>query len=153
MLVPNCKVNMALKGLPTFTCLPKPLGQHYTTTHLLPDEEEVLQKLEEGFRDVEQGCLPDFPAIEWYMHTTIDPSLQDNDGHHNSALFVQWVPYELSGTTWEEQEDRYVEKLLGICDKFAPGITPFKQSLRKVAFSRDQWLYVVVTSSCETDLW
>lgn len=26
-----------------------------------------------------------------YIHTTVDGSLQDAGGHHNSALFVQWV--------------------------------------------------------------
>jgi hypothetical protein len=48
-------------------------------------------------------------------------ALQDAEGHHNSALFVQWVPYTLSGTTWEAEEERYVQHLLSICDRFAPG--------------------------------
>lgn len=26
-----------------------------------------------------------------YIHTTVDGSLQDMGGHHNSALFVQWA--------------------------------------------------------------
>src|SRR5205807_1533056 len=47
--------------------------------------------------------------------------LRDAAGHHNSALFVQWVPYQLKGTTWEAEEERYVRHLLGICDRFAPG--------------------------------
>lgn len=117
-------------------------------------------------------------AVEWYFHTTVDPSVQvgpgrvanlehlwadataacclwrmhhmgsmamysclsptqthaytrthtrmqqDNGGHHSSALFVQWVPYELKGTTWEAEEDRYVQKLLSIADRFAPGALP-----------------------------
>lgn len=115
------KVNMALKDLPRFKCLPERVGQHRTTTHLLPDESCVIDVVTQGFRDVQEGRLPEFPTIEWYFHTTVDPSLQDEGKHHSSALFVQWVPYELSGTTWEEQEAGYVEKLLGICDTFAPG--------------------------------
>ena len=27
------------------------------------------------WRDVEAGRLPDLPTIEWYVHTTVDPSL------------------------------------------------------------------------------
>lgn len=73
------------------------------------------------FADVQAGKLPEFPTIEWYIHTTIDPSLQDAEGHHNSALFVQWVPYELQGRSWEKEENRYIEHLLKICDRFAPG--------------------------------
>jgi hypothetical protein len=163
------QVNMALRGLPKFSCLPEQRGQHNTTIHLLPDEGSVLATLKEGFEGgallgagcwlaaggcwlplaaagccwlllaaagcrsartaaalprsrtpshpppthpplrpptstthrppthpptrpsagVQRGALPDFPAIEWYIHTTVDPSLQDANGYHNSALFVQ----------------------------------------------------------------
>lgn len=57
------KVNLALKDLPRFTCLPEKQGQHNTTIHLLPDESEVEQAITDCFRDVEQGRLPDFPTI------------------------------------------------------------------------------------------
>jgi phytoene dehydrogenase-like protein len=115
------KVNLALRGLPKFTCLPEDRGQFGPTTHLLPDEKDVMRSLREGYEDVKAGRLPEFPTIEWYFHTTIDPSMKDPDGNHNSALFVQWVPYALAGTTWEAEEERYVRHLLSICDRFAPG--------------------------------
>jgi phytoene dehydrogenase-like protein len=89
--------------------------------HLLPDEHEVMSAMRQAFADVKAKRLPQFPTIEWYVHTTVDPSLRDAEGHHNSALFVQWVPYELEGTTWEAEEERYVGHLLSICDRFAPG--------------------------------
>jgi len=115
------KVNLALRGLPRFTCLPEDRGQFGSTMHLLPDEPEVMGAMRTAFADVKAGRLPEFPTIEWYVHTTVDPSLRDAQGNHNSALFVQWVPYALKGTTWEAEEDRYVRKLLAICDRFAPG--------------------------------
>ncbi|HEX4475004.1 MAG TPA: NAD(P)/FAD-dependent oxidoreductase [Polyangiaceae bacterium] len=114
------KVNLALKALPRFTALPEPVGQHHTTIHLLP-EHDVLGELARAFRDASSGRLPDFPAIEWYIHTAADPSLQDPLGHHNSALFVQWVPYDIAGSSWDAEEERYVRHLLSICDRFAPG--------------------------------
>jgi len=115
------KVNLALRGLPRFTCLPEDRGQFGPTTHLLPDEADVMRTLRDGYADVQAGRLPAFPTIEWYFHTTIDPTLRDADGHHNAALFVQWVPYQLAGTSWEAEEERYVRHLLSICDRFAPG--------------------------------
>lgn len=114
------KVNMCLKDLPQFTCLPEDRGQFGTTTHLLPDEDRVLASLTESFEAVQQGQLPEFPTIEWYIHTTVDPSLQDEHGHHNSALFVQWVPHTLAEGDWASEGPRYVEHLLSICDRFAP---------------------------------
>eukprot|EP00698_Gefionella_okellyi_P005692 TRINITY_DN15159_c0_g1_i1.p1 TRINITY_DN15159_c0_g1~~TRINITY_DN15159_c0_g1_i1.p1 ORF type:complete len:539 (+),score=108.59 TRINITY_DN15159_c0_g1_i1:108-1724(+) len=115
------KVNLALKGLPKFKCLPEDRGQYGPTIHLLPDEKDVMRSLKEGFARVQRGELDPFPTIEWYIHTTVDPTLKDSKGHHNSALFVQWVPFELKGTTWEAEEAKYVKHLLSICDRFAPG--------------------------------
>jgi phytoene dehydrogenase-like protein len=115
------KVNLALRGLPRFTCLPEDRGQYGPTIHLLPEDQDVMRSLRDGFADVRAGRLPEFPTIEWYIHTTVDPSLRDAQGHHNSALFVQWVPYRLDGTTWEVQRERYARHLLTICDRFAPG--------------------------------
>ena len=115
------KVNLALAGLPRFTCLPEDRGQYGPTIHLLPDEADVISSLRQSFADVQAGRLPDFPTIEWYIHTTVDPSLRDPQGNHNSALFVQWVPYQLSQSSWAAEEARYVQHLLSICDRFAPG--------------------------------
>lgn len=115
------KVNLALSDLPRFTCLPEDRGQFGTTIHLLPDEADVMRSLHDSYAATKAGKLAEFPTIEWYIHTTVDPSLRDAEGRHNSALFVQWVPYELSGTTWEAEEARYVKHLLSICDRFAPG--------------------------------
>lgn len=115
------KVNLALSGLPKFTCLPEDIGQYGPTIHLLPQEPDVLAAVKHAYDESEAGRLPDFPTIEWYVHTTIDGSLRDSQGRHNSALFVQWVPHTLVGTTWEAEEARYVSHLLSICDRFAPG--------------------------------
>lgn len=116
----SMKVNLCLRDLPTFACLPEPCGQHGATIHLLP-EEDTLNTLQRAFSDCLQGQLPETPSIEWYIHTTLDRSLQDAAGRHSAALFVQWVPYTLAGTTWEAEESRYVRALLAICDRFAPG--------------------------------
>ncbi len=115
------KVNMALSGLPKFTCLPEDRGQYGTTIHLLPEGDDIIGQLRRSFAEVQAGKLSDRPTIEWYIHTTVDPSLRDAAGHHNSALFVQWVPHTLAGTTWEAELDGYVKRLLNICEEFAPG--------------------------------
>ncbi len=111
------KVNLALSGLPRFSCLPagapSPFG---STIHLLPGGS--LDHLRAMWADVEAGRLPAEPTIEWYLHTTVDPSLQDPAGHHSSALFVQSVPYDAD---WDTQLPSYVDNLLAVCDRYAPG--------------------------------
>ncbi|GAA4448364.1 phytoene desaturase family protein [Phytohabitans houttuyneae] len=112
------KVNLALSDLPRFTCLPadapSPFG---ATIHLLPYQDSPMASLRAMWTDVVAGRLPAEPTIEWYLHTTVDPSLQDEGGHHSSALFVQSVP----ATITDEQVPSYVEHLLSICDSYAPG--------------------------------
>jgi phytoene dehydrogenase-like protein len=121
------KVNLALDRLPTFSCLPENRGQHNATIHLLPQEADVIGHVRRGFQKVKAGELADFPTIEWYIHTQADPTLRDDRGRHNSAFFVQWVPYELAGgKTWDAEEAGYVDHLLDIAERFAPG---FKSSV------------------------
>ena len=115
------KVNLALRGLPVFRCLPADRGQHQATIHLLPQGDDVLDQVRSAYADAKAGRLADFPTIEWYIHTTIDSSLRDSAGHHSSALFVQWAPWDIAGSSWEAERAGYVEHLLSICDRFAPG--------------------------------
>jgi len=127
------KVNLALSGLPRFSCLPPDAAQPFgSTIHLLPGSaalagqggqatDSPMAALRAMWADVQAGHLPAEPTIEWYLHTTVDPSLQDQAGHHSSALFVQSVPYDIAGSTWDTELPRYVTQLLNICDMYAPG--------------------------------
>lgn len=119
------KVNLALRDLPRFTCLPSgaptPFG---ATIHLLPGaggETAPMAALRAMWDEVRAGRLPAEPTIEWYVHTAVDRSLQDAGGHHSAALFVQSVPYQPTGSTWSAELDSYVARLLAICDRYAPG--------------------------------
>ncbi len=115
------KINLALSELPRFSCLPELPSAFGPTIHLLPDEGEVIARLKSSFADARAGKLPEFPTIEWYIHSTVDASLRDEQGRLSSALFVQWVPYEIHGSSWEAEEERYARHLLSIADRFAPG--------------------------------
>ena len=118
------KVNLALKSLPVYSCLPsEEYGQHRTTTHLLPDEEDVIAMTEKAFHDAMRGVLPEFPTIEVYTQTAVDATLKDTAGHHSAALFVQWVPNQVASSSWEVEKDAYVAHLLSLWERFAPGVS------------------------------
>jgi phytoene dehydrogenase-like protein len=125
------KVNLALRDLPRFGCLPagapSPFG---STIHLLPGSASLLPgddggspmaQLRAMWAQVCAGGLPAEPTIEWYLHTTVDSSLQDAQGHHSSALFVQSVPYAPAAGSWDDLLPSYVDTLLDVCERYAPG--------------------------------
>jgi phytoene dehydrogenase-like protein len=118
------KVNLALSGLPAFTCAPGGAFEQEgfgATTYLLPEETEVHRVLAEGYAAVANGKLAETPAIQLHLQATLDPSTRDPAGRTSAALLVHPVPYDLAGTTWGAEEAGYVKHLLSICDRFAPG--------------------------------
>lgn len=119
------KVNLALSDLPRFAALPEPRGQHGTTVHLLPEpaaDGSVLTAVRAAFDAASAGRLDPLPPVEWYLHSTLDPSLSDPAGRHSSALFVQGVPHRPAGSDWATEKDGYVRRLLSFVDGYAPGI-------------------------------
>lgn len=116
------KVNLALRDLPDYRCLPERVGQHGATTHLLPTEPDPINALRHAFAEVAAGRIAAEPTIEVYGHTAVDGSLRDAEGHHNLALFVQWVPWQPAGSSWDHELDGYVDHLLGIVERYAPGV-------------------------------
>ena len=118
------KVNLALDGLPRFSVLPADRGQHGTTVHLLPPPgaDGLLAALRRSFAAASAGQLPATPPIEWYLHSTLDPSLRDEHGRHSSALFVQGVPHQPAGSSWAAAKESYVDTLLGVLESYVPDI-------------------------------
>jgi phytoene dehydrogenase-like protein len=114
------KLVVAFSELPRFACLPDDRGQHRATTFLLP-QEDTVRALGRAFAEASAGRLPDAPSIECVFPTADEPGLRDPDGRHSASLLVPWVPYDLAGTTWSAEEDRFAETLLDILERFAPG--------------------------------
>lgn len=120
----SMKVNLCMAGLPKFICCPDGQEPYTGTTHILPDESEVFYKLKQAFWAVRRSQLPDFPVIECYTQTVLDPSLRGGTTDHNLALFVQLVPNSFrDGSSWDDHKEPFVQHLLSIMDVFSPGFS------------------------------
>src|SRR5206468_3493059 len=116
------KLNIAFAELPRFACLPAAKGQHRATTFLLPGgEDDALRALGRAFADANGGRLPSEPPIECIFPTAADESLRDPDGRHSASLLIPWAPYDLVGTTWSSEEERFTTIILDVLESFAPG--------------------------------
>jgi phytoene dehydrogenase-like protein len=122
------KLNIAFDELPRFTCLPEDRGQHRAATFLLPfraagqdAEDDAVRAIGRAFADASAGRLPTEPPIECIFPTAAEDSLRDPDGRHSASLLVPWAPYDLVGTTWSAEEERFTAVLVDSLEAFAPG--------------------------------
>jgi phytoene dehydrogenase-like protein len=117
------KINVALSEPPRFKCLPgSGVGpQHHGTMHICPS----LDYIERAYDEAKHGHAATEPMIECTMATALDESLAP-PGKHIMSMFVQYAPYHLRGTTWDDEADRFADRCFNILNEYAPN---FKQSV------------------------
>ena len=114
----SLKMNLALRGLPDFKALPGTPGpQHGATMHICPSVEYV----ERAWDDAKYGRPSRNPLIEMTIPTMYDPSLAP-PGHHIMGIFLQYAPYTLKDTTWEQERAPYTERVLDVIEEYCPNI-------------------------------
>jgi phytoene dehydrogenase-like protein len=119
----SLKMNLALRGVPEFKALPgSPRSdhggpQHRATMHICPSVEYI----ERAWDDAKYGKPSRSPLIEMTMPTMYDPSLAP-PGHHIMGIFLQYAPYTLRGTTWEQEREPYTERILDVIEEYCPNI-------------------------------
>ncbi|MBS1824732.1 MAG: NAD(P)/FAD-dependent oxidoreductase [Acidobacteria bacterium] len=114
----SCKINLALNGLPDFRVLPGTPGpQHRATMHICPSIEYV----ERAWDDAKYGKPSQKPLLEMTVPTTYDSSLAPQ-GKHIMGIFLQYAPYTLKGTTWEQEREPFFQRILGLIEEYAPNI-------------------------------
>jgi phytoene dehydrogenase-like protein len=113
----SCKINIALNGLPDFTALPGTPGpQHRATMHICPSIEYV----EKAWDDAKYGAPSHSPLLELTIPTMYDPSLAPN-GKHILGIFLQYAPYTLRQSSWDELREPFAYRVLDLIDEYAPG--------------------------------
>jgi phytoene dehydrogenase-like protein len=112
------KLNVALKELPSFKCLPgtTPGLQHGGSCDITPTPDWV----QDAFEYAARGQLSPQPYIEAYMQSATDPTVAPA-GHHTISMFCQYAPYHLKGREWtEEVKKEMVGNIINTMTEFAP---------------------------------
>lgn len=114
----SLKMNLALSGLPEFRALPgSPGPQHRATMHICP----TVEYIERAWDDAKYGHPSRSPLIEMTIPTMYDTGLAP-EGRHIMGVFLQYAPYRLKGTTWDEQREPYAERILDVIEEYCPNI-------------------------------
>ena len=115
------KVNVALKELPSFICLPGtiPALQHFGSCEISPTPDWV----QNAYEDAMHGELSKKPYIEAYMQSATDPSIVPQ-GYHTISMFCQYAPYHLKGREWsDEVKNEMADRIFAVMDEFAPNFS------------------------------
>lgn len=113
----SLKMNLALRGLPDFKALPGPGPHHGATMHICPSVEYI----ERAWDDAKYGKPSQSPLIEMTIPTMYDKSLAP-EGHHIMGIFLQYAPYTLKNTTWEQEREPYTQRILDVIEEYCPNI-------------------------------
>ncbi|MGE4606474.1 MAG: NAD(P)/FAD-dependent oxidoreductase [Myxococcota bacterium] len=118
---PSLKINLALDRLPQFAGFDTP-GFHEIHSGMIHLGACTLDALEAAYDAACRGTLPELPLIEMTLPSALDPTLAP-EGHYVASMFIQYVPYTLEGTNWDEQRDRFADRVFDIIDQVAPGFS------------------------------
>ncbi len=112
------KLNVALKELPSFRCLPgtTPGLQHAGSCEISPTPDWV----QNAYEDAAHGELSRKPYIEAYMQSATDPTIAPA-GKHTISMFCQYAPYHLKGRAWsDEVKNEMADRIIATMTEFAP---------------------------------
>ncbi len=115
------KVNYAVSSLPTFAGLAARDSQEQAAAlsgriRLNRDSDTI----ERAFDRAKYGALADEPSIELTIPSIADGSLAPA-GQHVISAYVQFAPYRLRGTTWDDERERLGDVTTRTIAMYAPG--------------------------------
>jgi phytoene dehydrogenase-like protein len=113
------KVNLALDGLPDFTCLPG-AGDHLRGAISFSPG---IDYMELAYDDAKSGRFSRRPYIDTVIPTLVDPSMAP-PGRHVMSCFVQYAPYHLAdGDEWDDaRREAFGDAVIDTIAERAPNI-------------------------------
>jgi phytoene dehydrogenase-like protein len=111
------KVNLALSGLPSFSCLPGN-GPHLRGAISISPH---LEYLERAYDDAKYGRFSAHPYMDIVIPSMIDPGMAP-PGKHVMSCFVQYAPYALEGGWNDAQREAFGDAVVKTLARYAPGI-------------------------------
>jgi phytoene dehydrogenase-like protein len=113
------KVNLALSGLPKFTALNGAGDENALSAriHIGPE----IDYLERAFDDSKYGNFSRQPYLEVTIPSLADPSLAPA-GKHVMSIYVQYAPFKLKNSTWENQRVPLGDTVVKTLTQYAPNL-------------------------------
>ena len=111
------KVNLALSGLPDFTCMPGP-GRHLRGAISISPS---LEYVERAYDDAKYGEFSRHPYMDVVIPSMIDPGMAP-PGKHVMSIFVQYAPYHVNGGWTDAKRDAFGDAVVDTLSRYAPNL-------------------------------
>jgi phytoene dehydrogenase-like protein len=112
------KVNLALDGLPEFSCLPGD-GAHLRGALSISPSVEYMER---AYDDAKYGKFSRRPYIDMVIPSLTDPSVSP-PGKHVMSCFVQYAPYKLAEGSWDDQRrEAFGDNVIDTISEHIPNI-------------------------------
>jgi phytoene dehydrogenase-like protein len=110
------RMNVALRELPRFSCLPEP-GPHLSSGIIMAPS---LQYMEQAYFDARTSGWSKQPIVEILIPSTVDDTLAPV-GQHVASLFCQHVSPTLpDGRSWDDCRDEVADLMIATVNGYAP---------------------------------
>ena len=111
------KVNLALSGLPSFSCMPG-VGPHLRGAVSISPSVEYLER---AYDDAKYGEFSRHPYMDIVIPSMIDPGMAP-PGKHVMSIFVQYAPYHLNGGWTDVKREAFGDAVVKTLARYAPNI-------------------------------
>jgi phytoene dehydrogenase-like protein len=114
----SAKVNLALAELPDFRAMPgTESGPQHPEFIINPS----IEYLHRAWEDALSGRWSRDPMMDCVIPTTKDRTLAP-PGRHILSCFVQYAPYQLDGTSWAQEREKFADRVVEVLGSYAPNL-------------------------------
>jgi phytoene dehydrogenase-like protein len=115
------KVNLALRGLPEFTCLRHDPALATRAARGAVSISPSVEYLERAYDDAKYGEFSRHPYMDIVIPSMIDPGMAP-PGQHVMSVFVQYAPYHLNGGWTDARREAFGDAVVKTIARYAPNI-------------------------------
>ena len=113
----SVKVNVALSELPSFPSWDQEGRLHMGLSAVSPS----IEYLERAWDDAKYGRPSEHPYVEVVFPTAHEEGLAPQ-GKHVMLAFCQYGPYELRSGSWDDERERFGQRVIETVGQFAPNL-------------------------------
>jgi phytoene dehydrogenase-like protein len=115
------KVNLALSGLPIFTCLEGNPDKAIRAARGAVSISPSLEYVERAYDDAKYGEFSRHPYMDVVIPSMIDPGMAP-PGKHVMSIFVQYAPYHVNGGWTDAKREAFGDAVVNTLSKYAPNL-------------------------------